>query len=73
MGARNSLEGTGAFTRTLSGPYHMVPCSVIKSGEKEEGGGDVQSDGICPPETPLQALSPAFLDVAEILPADSKQ
>lgn len=36
-------------------------------------GGDVQSDGICPPEIPLQVLSPAFLDVAENLPADGKQ
>lgn len=50
----------------------MVSCSVIKSGEKEEEG-YVQSDGICPPEIPLQVLSPAFLDVAENLPADGKQ
>lgn len=39
---------------------------------KEEEGGDDESDGVCLPKKPLHVLSPAFLGVAEPLPAGGK-
>jgi len=43
-----------------------------KSWNKDGGRGDIGSDGICLPKKRLRMLSPAFLAVAEHLPADWK-
>lgn len=53
-------------------PYHVVSCSSIKYGVNKEEGWDVWSNGVCIPKKPLRLMSPAFLEVAEHLPANGK-
>lgn len=54
----------------IDGSYHTGSCWVIKAGVKKR---DIQSDGICLPNTLFHVMSPAFLEVDEHLPDDRKQ
>lgn len=54
-------------------PYCMTLYSTIQTGVKKEEGRGVWSDDICLPKKPLCMTSPAFLEVAEHLPAKGEQ
>lgn len=65
-----SWEGT----RSQHGDIPILVGGVLssKNGGKEEGQ-DAHSDSICLPKKSLHVISPAFLGVAEQLPAKGKQ
>lgn len=66
----NSGKGTQSQHRDI--PIHIALCSAVRGGGKEEGE-DTHSDSVCLPKKSLRAMSPAFLGVAEQLPANGKQ
>lgn len=71
-GAGGAQPGQLTQTGQRDVPYHMATCSAIKAVVKEQEGGDNGSDGVCLPKKSLHVLSPAFLGVAEPLPANGK-
>lgn len=63
-----SWEGTDLEQLTQTGqrdvPYHVLSKSWAKGGRR-----NIQNDCICLPEKQLREMSPAFLGMAEHLPA----
>lgn len=53
-------------------PDHMALCSAIKTGGKKMEAGDIGNDGVCLLKKQLHVMSPAFLEMAEKLPANEK-
>lgn len=50
----------------------MASCSATKTGIDKEEGGDVWGDGVSLPKELLCVMSPASLEVAELLLASGK-
>lgn len=71
LGGDTARTGDPACPEGYSVPYGGMLSS--KSWGRGGGGGDVQGNGVSLPKKPLHAMSPAFLDMAEHLPADGKQ
>ena len=67
---RVGLACTRSWERTQSGqltptdqrdiPDYMTACSAIERWGKKKEEGDVQSDGVCLPESPLHVMEPCF-------------
>ena len=41
-------------------PYHMTSRSAYKAGGRRRKRGDIQSDGVCLPKSPLCVMEPCF-------------
>jgi len=61
-GCTRSREGTQSGQPTPAGqtdmPYGMTSCSAYKVGARRRKKGDVQSDGVCLPKSPLHMMEP---------------
>ena len=63
-GYTRSWEATQLGQRTPTDqrdiPYHMTSCSAYRAGGRRRKGGDIWSDGICLPKSPLRVTEPCF-------------
>lgn len=68
---RGDTDETGTQTAQRE-PMHVASCSVIKAGVKQEEGGGLGVIAFVFPRKHHTVMSPAFLGVAEHLPASGQ-